>query len=133
MLSLVLHSHVMAGLPDAAQAGELTPEAFAERAIRMLAARYGVLIPEVPPAPVRPFTQPVQPVKSTGGRKRKAATWPMDRDVPGGPFALVCPWCGRKFHTDDERMGPNAIAYCSEKCKVAAENRRNYQRRKKPP
>lgn len=51
----------------------------------------------------------------------------MDQFAPrndqDGIFERVCPECEQPFRTDN----PTSI-YCSEKCKKAAHNRRNYER-----
>lgn len=45
------------------------------------------------------------------------------RTEPNGIFERICPVCGEHFRTN------NAEAlYCTEKCKKAAHNRRNYER-----
>jgi len=111
-----------AAFRQALHASGIDEDEFVELAIRMLAARYGVVIPPRPPSPVKPY-----PRKSAGGRPPKAADGQhiMERDVPVGDFARVCPVCRRNFRVDDE-----AIVYCSLTCEKSAENRRNYVKRK---
>lgn len=125
MPSVFLDIHVAVGLREAARAAGLTDEQFAERALRMLAATYGVEIAPSKPSPVQAFEAATKP-RSKGGRPRKPATWAMEYDTPNGDFPRVCPVCGRSFRADNERT-----VYCSDTCWHRANNTREYQKRKK--
>lgn len=105
---------------DAARAAELLPHKFVLLAVRALAARYGIEIPDSPAASIKSAQ-----TSKKEGRPRSVATHIMERHVPAGDFLRVCPWCKRDFRVDDD-----VIVYCSDICEKRASNRRQYARRK---
>lgn len=110
-------------LIEAAHRAKLPVDEFIITAVRALAARYGVEVPATPPKRVKPSG--VTLLKSAGGRPRKEATHEMERHVPAGERATVCPYCHRGFRCDDW-----VTEYCSLVCEKRAQSMRNYQRRK---
>lgn len=109
-------------LRDAAKAAGVSVETFLVNTARIVAPRYGVTIPErVAIAQVKPSGV----IKSKSGRPRKL-DHPMERDVPSGYRALVCPWCNRAFHVEDD-----VTVWCSHLCEIAASNRRQYMKRRR--
>lgn len=110
-------------LNTALEASRLSEQEFVERAIRMLATRFGVEYPESATV-IQPFPQPKP--RNPGGRPRKPVNHPMGNDVPAGDFPRVCPNCGRNFRSDSDKA-----VYCSHTCKIQFENRKMYLKRKK--
>lgn len=120
--TLTLTHDQIAALNEAAAAAKLSTGDFTRRAIAVLAARYGVQMPDQKPSVRRVQRVALGPNK--GGRPRKSFG-EMRNHVPAGDFYRVCPWCGREFRTDNE-----AGIYCDPDHKVAMENARAYQKRK---
>lgn len=122
MSAVHLPDSMAAGIRDAARAAGLTEREFLIRAARVLAATYGVDIPDAPPVAVKASGVVAGAARRTG-RPKKAAAHAMTFDVPAGTFARVCPACGRGFRTDEPKT-----RYCSPVCKKRAANARQSQK-----